>query len=147
MGNKISVSVPVAASADAVFAAATDWPGQREWIFATNTVATRGDGKATGDEISARTGYGPFGFTDTMTITEWDPPRLCSVLHTGKVVKGTATFAVEADGPSASRFIWSEVVEAPFGRVGALGFRAIQGVFVFFLRLSLKRFVRWAEVR
>jgi hypothetical protein len=32
---------------------------------------------------------GPAGFTDTMKITEWDPPRRCVVRHTGRAVRGT----------------------------------------------------------
>ena len=147
MSTTIVAGVVVAAPAEDVFAAATDWAGQREWIFATTTSATRGDGRASGDEISARTGFGPLGFTDTMTITHWDPPRTCSVRHTGRVVRGTATFEVTPRGPSSSVFTWTEEVVAPLGRIGAAGLAATRGAFAYFLRLSLRRFARWAAGR
>ena len=148
MSVKIRQTVVVAAPPEQVFAAATDWPGQREWIFATTTRATRGTGRTTGDEISARTGFGPLGFTDTMTITEWDPPHSCHVRHTGRVVRGTAIFGVEP-GPQegTSLFVWTEYIDLPLGRVGAVGFAMIRGVFVYFLRRSLDRFAHWAATR
>jgi hypothetical protein len=147
MSSELVERVHVPASAERVFAAATDWPGQREWIFATTTVPTRGGGFSTGDEISARTGFGPIGFTDTMTITEWDPPRSCRVRHTGKVVRGTATFAVEPLADGTSIFVWSEQIDVPFGRLGALGFSATRGVFAYFVRRSLRRFAAFAVRR
>lgn len=147
MSERISEQVPVAAAPDQVFAAATDWPGQREWVFATTVRATRGPGRAVGDEISARTGWGPLGFTDTMTITTWDPPRECRVRHTGRLVRGTATFAVEENADGTSTFIWSEDLDLPLGRIGALGFRATRGVFSYFVRRSLRRFAAWSEGR
>ena len=74
MSANVSESVDVAKSAEDVFAALTDWSGQGDWMFATSVRPTRGYGRQDGDEITARTGVGPIGFTDTMTITEWDPP-------------------------------------------------------------------------
>jgi uncharacterized protein YndB with AHSA1/START domain len=141
----ISASIVVSAPPERVFAAATDWPGQQNWIFATSTTATRGPGSAVGDEIAARTGFGPLGFLDTMTITEWDPPHRCTVRHTGRVVRGTATFGVTAEGPGRSRFTWDEQVEAPGGAIGRAGLRAGRAVFAFFLRRSLGRFADWVE--
>lgn len=140
MSAVVRESVTVAAAADDVFAALTDWSGQGDWMFATSVRPTRGYGRQLGDEITARTGLGPLGFTDTMTITEWDPPRICRVRHTGKVVRGTAVFAVTPDSSSGSRVDWTEELELPFGRLGALGFAVGRPVFTFFVRLSLRRF-------
>jgi carbon monoxide dehydrogenase subunit G len=140
MSVNVSESVDVAAPAEDVFAALTDWSGQGDWMFATSVRPTRGYGRQDGDEITARTGIGPIGFTDTMTITQWDPPNVCRVRHTGKLVRGTAVFAVAADGPDRSRVEWTEELDIPFGRLGAIGFVFGRPVFTFFVRLSLRRF-------
>ena len=50
----------------------------------------------------------PFS-TDTMTITVWEPPHRAVVRHTGKVVKGSGAFEVEAVAPGRSRGVWSEM--------------------------------------
>ncbi len=147
MSVQIAERVAVAGAPTDVFAAVTDWAGQREWIFATRTRATRGTGRATGDEISARTGFGPLGFTDTMVITEWDPPFRCRVRHTGRLVRGTALFEVVPAADGHSVFVWEEDLDLPLGVVGRLGFAATRGVFVYFVRRSLRRFARWAAER
>lgn len=147
MGSTISVSVQVAASAEQTFAAATDWPGQQEWVFATKVRATRGPGTNAGDEIAARTGVGPLGFTDTMTITEWDPPRRCRVRHTGRLVRGVAVFEVSARDASSSVFTWTEDLDLPFGRPGRIGFAVTKPVFEYFVRRSLRRFAQWVPTR
>ena len=147
MSAEITERIRVDAPAARVFAAATDWRAQREWVFATTVRPTRGVGNEAGDEISARTGWGPLGFTDTMTITTWDPPRSCRVRHTGRLIRGTATFAVEANDDGTGTFVWSEVLDLPLGRVGALGFRLTRGLFGYFVRRSLRRFAAWAPGR
>ena len=50
------------------------------------------------------------------------------MLHTGTVVRGEGEFEVVADGPDASRFLWSEMAVVPGGRAGALGWRAARPV-------------------
>lgn len=140
MSARVSESVEVAAPAEDVFAALTDWSGQGDWMFATSVRPTRGYGRADGDEITAFTGLGRIGFTDTMTITEWDPPRVCRVRHTGRIVRGTAVFAVVPDGAERSRVEWTEELDLPFGPLGTLGFGAARPVFTYFVRLSLRRF-------
>ena len=80
-----------------------------------------GDGRHLGARLRAFTGVGPLGFTDTMEIVEWEPPRRCVVRHTGKVVRGDGVFEVVPLGPDRARFLWSELLDLPLGAVGALG--------------------------
>src|SRR6516164_1061843 len=63
--------------------AVVDWPRQGQWMLATRV---RG-GHGAGAQVVARTGIGPLGFTDTMVITHWEPPRRCVVAHTGRVIR------------------------------------------------------------
>ena len=105
---EISAGVSVRAEPERVWQVAMDWSRQGEWIPGTRV---RG-GAGTGAEVAAWTGIGRIGFTDTMIITEWDPPRRCVVQHTGKVVRGSGVFEVLPRG-ALSEFRWTELVELP----------------------------------
>jgi len=103
-----------------------DWPRQREWIPMTR-VEVVDSGDRVGGRIRAWTGIGPVGFWDSMTITELETTAsggTCSVLHTGKVVRGTGRFAIVATGESTCLFEWSETLDVPFGAVGRVGWAA-----------------------
>ena len=143
----LSATVRVNASAEAVFAAATDWERQGEWMTATSVRPTALNGQAVGGGIAAFTGIGPIGFVDTMVITAWDPPRRCSVRHTGRVVRGTGDFIVEPVTAGTSDFIWAEQVIVPFGRLGAATWPLARPAAQAILTLSLRRFAHWAERR
>lgn len=119
--------VEVAAPADQVWAYVTDWSRQGEWIPLTRVEST--NGRQLGGQIRAWTGLGPIGFWDTMTITSWDPlldgAARCEVLHTGVVVRGDGQFSVHSAGPARSTFMWSEDLEVPGGRAGAVVWKLV----------------------
>lgn len=142
----LRLEVDVPAPADRTWAAATDWDRQGEWMLGTTVRATEQDGVGVGGGLRAVTGIGRLGIADTMEITEWDPPRIARVRHTGRVVRGTAAFEVrsarvpgqpELEG---SVFVWSEQLELPLGAVGRLGWRLVRPAFLWGLRRSLDRF-------
>jgi hypothetical protein len=124
--REVRLDVPAAAAWEHV----TDWPSQSEWVPHTRVEhAEPGDpAHRVGGRIRAWSGLGRLGFWDTMTITSWevrpDGGGRCEVLHTGTVVRGEGEFEVVADGPDASRFLWSEMAVVPGGRLGALGWKA-----------------------
>ena len=126
------------AAPEQVWRVAVDWPRQREWMWGTRV---RG-GHGVGAEVTGWTGIGPAGFTDPMVITEWDPPRRCTVRHTGRVVRGTGVFEVAARG-SRSEFRWTEHLQLPMPpTVGALVGGLIRPLAQWGLRSSLRRFAR-----
>src|ERR1039458_3916151 len=100
--------VHVAADPHDVWDLVTDWSRQHEWIWATKV---RG-GQGLGATVVGWTGVGPVGFTDTMVISEWDPPLRCVVRHTGRVVRGSGTFEVIPVGTECD-FRWTEDLELP----------------------------------
>ena len=134
----MAVDAPV----EQTWAAATDWDRQGEWMLGTRVRGTAQDGRGVGGGIEAFTGLGRIGFLDTMEITEWEPPRRCAVLHTGRVVRGTGLFEVQPRG-TGSFFLWSEDLELPLGVVGRAGWWVTRPLFVVALRWSLNRFARW----
>lgn len=144
MAATLVLTVDVDAPVEQTWAGATDWAGQGEWMLGTRVRPTARDGQGVGGGIEAFTGLGRVGFLDTMTITCWEPPHRCDVLHTGRVVRGTGTFEVRPRG-TASTFVWREDLELPLGVLGRLGWPLVRPLFAFGVRLSLKRFARWVE--
>jgi hypothetical protein len=116
---------------------AMDWPRQGDWMVATRVSG----GQGAGSTVTARTGLGPAGFTDTMVITEWYPPHRCVVRHTGRVVRGTGVFEVASRGPM-SEFSWTERLRLPAPVPGRLARWLAGGLGQWVMDASLRRFLR-----
>lgn len=138
---ELVVSQVVAAPAEQVWEALTDWSVHHKWMLLTRAEGGRGEGET----IAAFTGIGPIGFLDTMTITVWEPPRRAVVRHTGRVVKGSGAFEVEPLGDRRSRIVWSEWVTLPFGPVGRLGWPVARAIVKAGVQFSLRRLARYVE--
>lgn len=139
----ITAGVTVSADPARVWELAVDWPRQRQWIWATRTDGGHGPGAT----VTGWTGLGPVGFTDTMVITQWDPPRRCTVTHTGKVVRGYGVFEVLPRG-DRSEFRWTERIALPLPlppALARLAFAVIAPVARLGLGSSLLRFARLVE--
>jgi hypothetical protein len=110
-----SVELPGVA-ADAAWQLVTDWPAHSRWIPLT-TVSIDADGPASfglGCRFTGRTGLGPIGFDDPMTVSEWQPPTdrtagRCRVVKRGRWLAGWAEIEVS---PTAAgcRLVWTEDV-------------------------------------
>ncbi|MFC6092123.1 SRPBCC family protein [Saccharothrix lopnurensis] len=131
--TRLELRVHVDAPATRTWAALTDWDRQGEWMLGTRVRVTAGDGAGVGSELSAFTGLGPLGFTDTMRVTAWEPPLRCAVDHTGRLVRGTGEFLVRPLG-ARSELVWAEDVALPLTLAFAPG-----------VKLSLIRFARFAR--
>jgi uncharacterized protein YndB with AHSA1/START domain len=142
---RLAVDVLVDAPPEAVWAAVTDWERQSEWMLGTTVRGTAGGGVGVGGGIEAFTGVGRLGFLDTMVVTEWDPPRLCTVRHTGRVVRGDGWFEVFALPGGRSRFVWAEELDLPLGALGRVGWTLVRPAFAAGVRLSLQRLARAVE--
>lgn len=142
----IEVITDVPAAQDVVFAAMTDWDRQSEWMLGTKVEARERGGIGEGAGIAAFTGIGRLGFWDTMKITRWVQPEVVEVDHTGKLVRGIGVFRVEAVG-SRSRFVWREELDLPLGVIGAVGWYLVKPVALVGLKISMRRFARWAAAR
>ncbi len=141
MTVRVRAAALVDADAHRTWGVLTDWPRQGEWIPATRVrIAGPGDARHRGGRLEAWTGIGPVGFLDTMEITVWEPPRRCEVVHTGRVVRGTGTFVVEALGADRCRVVWVERLELPFGVLGRVGWLAVGLPARLALRWSVRRF-------
>jgi len=143
--NTLAIRVHCEAPIEKVWARIANWSSQGEWMLATRVWVTSEISEGVGTSIAAFTGpahriYPTFSFLgllDTMTVTKWEPPVQCDVIHTGKILKGTGTFKLEPNSPNSTAFYWSETIDihralfllgAPFLWIG--------------VRISLARFAR-----
>ena len=140
MSNRVEVTarIRVPVPQERVWRAVVDWPGQGEWMLATRVHGGHGPGA----RVVARTGLGPAGFTDTMVITAWEPPRRCVVRHTGRVVRGDGVFEVVPAG-AGSEFVWTERLDLPLGAAGRWGWQLARPWAQRRMDLSLRRFARF----
>jgi hypothetical protein len=136
----LTMRVDVNAPPETVFAAATDWERQGEWMLGTTVRVRRGDGRSVGSQLEAVTGIRGIGVTDSMQITVWEAPARCEMRHLGRVVRGTGIFAVQPHGGEAATFEWTEQLELPLGVLGELAWPLVRPVFGWGLRRSLDRF-------
>ncbi len=148
MQAEVRLSVDVDADPDTVWERAVDWTGQREWIPLTQVRHVEGAPLAVGTRVVARTGIGPLGFDDTMTVTSVvspeSGPRSVEVLHTGRVVKGVGEMRVEAHGGGA-RFWWWERVDVPGGPLAPAVWLVAGPALRLLFGHALRRFAHWVE--
>ncbi|WP_018655621.1 SRPBCC family protein [Actinomadura flavalba] len=129
-----------AASAAHVFDVLTDWPRHREWMPFTKAEG----GHGVGADITGWTGIGPLRFSDTMVITDWRPGERVEVRHTGRLVRGSAWFAVEPLPGGGSRVVWTEKLDLPLGVLGRAGWVVVRPVTRVFMGFGLRRLARLA---
>jgi uncharacterized protein YndB with AHSA1/START domain len=141
----LTARVEVNAPPETVFAAATDWERQGEWILGTTVQVRHGDGRSVGSEVEAVTGIRGIGVTDRMQITVWAAPVRCEVRHLGRVVRGTGIFTVQPRGRGGATFEWTEQLELPLGALGRLGWTLVRPVFGWGLQRSLDRFADFCQ--
>lgn len=144
MTSSVRVARDVGIPATRAWALLTDWERQSSWIPATRVRSV--DGDRVGGRIDAFTGLGPLGFLDVMRINRWEPPLLCEVAHTGRLVRGAGVFRVDPVGSGACRVVWEEHLELPFGAVGRLGWVAVRPLARVGLAFALRRFARLCAV-
>ena len=111
--NHIAMSLVIKAPIEKVWAAVADWESQGDWMLQTTVEVTSQIREGVGTSISAFTGIGKLGVMDHMVVTSWEPPHICDVLHTGKIIKGTGRFELVAIDTDTTRFDWSEEIVAP----------------------------------
>ncbi|CAB4858138.1 MAG: SRPBCC family protein [Actinobacteria bacterium] len=135
--NHVAISINIDAPLEEVWNSLAQWEKQSDWMLQTNVWVTSEVTEGIGTQISAFTGISRLGVLDTMEVTRWEPPYLCDVIHTGKIIKGTGRFQLRALSPSHTAFDWSEEVYAP-----PIIFIFIKPALYLGVRISLARFAR-----
>lgn len=143
--NTLAISFKIKAPQAEVWRRIADWESQGEWMLQTKVWVTSEISSGVGTSIAAFTGplykFYPRlkspGLLDLMTVTKWEEPSRCDVVHVGKVLKGTGSFVLTREGESLTQFDWSETIEAP-----RVVFMLIAPFFYAGVRISLYRFAR-----
>jgi hypothetical protein len=119
MSNTLKITINLPCSQDRAWAAIADWESQGNWMLQTKVWVTSQIREGVGTSISAFTGplykfypkFSMLGLLDTMVVTKWQPPEICDVVHTGKILKGTGSFALSPINSTSTKFNWSETIE------------------------------------
>jgi hypothetical protein len=143
--NTLAISLKIKAPKVAVWSKIADWESQGEWMLQTKVWVTSEISSGVGTSIAAFTGplykFYPRvkspGLLDLMTVTKWEEPSRCDVVHVGKVLKGTGSFVLTQEGERVTRFDWSETIEAP-----RVIFLLVAPFLYAGVRISLHRFAR-----
>lgn len=119
MTNTLIITIDLPCSQEHAWAAVADWESQGKWMLQTKVWVTSQIREGVGTSISAFTGplykfypkFSSLGLLDTMVVTKWQPPEICDVVHTGKVLKGTGSFVLSPINSTSTKFNWSETIE------------------------------------
>ena len=119
MSNTLRIKISLPCSQDRAWRAIADWEAQGDWMLQTKVWVTSDIREGVGTSISAFTGpfyksypkFSALGLLDTMVVTKWQPPAICDVVHTGKILKGSGSFLLTAISDSKTSFDWSETIE------------------------------------
>lgn len=142
MSNTLRITINLPCSQERAWAAIADWESQGNWMLQTKVWVTSQIREGAGTSISAFTGplykfypkFSSLGLLDTMVVTKWQPPEICDVVHTGKVLKGTGSFVLSPINSTSTKFNWSETIEC-----SRLKFLAIAPFLWVGVRISLAR--------
>ena len=135
--NHLAISLEIEAPIQKVWDELANWEKQSDWMLQTKVWVTSKIQSGVGTQISALTGVKSLGILDTVEVTNWQPPHICDVIHTGRVIRGTGRFELTAIDAERTRFDWSEEVIAP----RALFILMVPGLYIG-VRISLARFAR-----
>jgi uncharacterized protein YndB with AHSA1/START domain len=111
--NHIEMTLVIKAPIEKVWQALAQWESQGEWMLLTKVEVTSEIREGVGTSIAAFTGIGKIGLMDHMKVTAWQPPNICDVVHTGRIIKGTGRFELTQIDDFTTRFDWSEEILAP----------------------------------
>jgi len=142
MSNTLRITINLPCSQERAWAAIADWESQGNWMLQTKVWVTSQIREGAGTSISAFTGplykfypkFSSLGLLDTMVVTKWQPPEICDVVHTGKILKGTGSFVLSPINSTSTKFNWSETIEC-----SRLMFLAIAPFLWVGVRISLAR--------
>jgi hypothetical protein len=142
MSNTLRITINLPCSQERAWAAIADWESQGNWMLQTKVWVTSHIREGVGTSISAFTGplykfypkFSSLGLLDTMVVTKWQPPEICDVVHTGKILKGTGSFVLSPINATSTKFNWLETIEC-----SRLKFLAIAPFLWVGVRISLAR--------
>ncbi len=119
----LRVETTIHAAPQVVWAHLEDIASHIEWMadaVSIEFLTTQRSG--TGTRFACKTRVGFLSTTDLMEITQWSPPRVMGVRHSG-AVSGEGRFEMHAAGPAdkSTTMVWHERLRFPWWMGGPLG--------------------------
>lgn len=116
---RIEVVIDLPTPPDVVWEYVSDLRRGTEWMAdAVSIELTTDSTSGVGTAFECVTKVGPLKTTDLMTVTEWEPPRVLTVEHSGSVT-GSGRFTLDPTD-EGTRLRWSEHLTLPLRFGGAL---------------------------
>jgi carbon monoxide dehydrogenase subunit G len=135
---RISVSTPIAATPQTVWADVEHIASHVEWMADAESIEFQTETHAgVGTSFVCVTKVGPFRLRDVMTVTEWVDGEVMGIRHEG-LVTGVGRFTLQAAG-GGTAFTWVETLEFPWWMGGPLGAVCAKPVLSAIWRRNLRR--------
>lgn len=115
---RIEVTTHVEAPPVRVWEVLTDWEGQPRWMVdALDVIVLSDKREGVGVVVRCPTNIMGVVVVDDLEVTEWVEPRVLSVRHLGRVIRGLGSFEL-AETRYGTHLTWWEEIEVPGGEVG-----------------------------
>lgn len=144
---RLRVEVTIQAPPEAVWAHLEDIASHVEWMADAVSIDFLGDlERGAGTRFACRTRVLFLETTDLMEITEWAPPSLMGVRHTG-AVSGEGRFELQPADPAgqSTAMVWVERLRFPWWLGGRLGSTVASPVLRHIWRANLARLAERVE--
>ena len=144
---RLRVEGTIQAPPEEVWAHLEDIASHVEWMADAVSIDFLGDQvSGAGTRFACRTRVLFLETSDLMEITEWVPPRLMGVRHTG-AVSGEGRFEMQPAGPAglATTMVWVERLRFPWWLGGRLGSAVASPVLRRIWRANLARLATRVE--
>jgi uncharacterized protein YndB with AHSA1/START domain len=115
---RVEVSTHIEADVERVWALLVDWESQPRWMVDARSVEVRTERRdGAGTVIWCETDLAGLVVSDRMEVTEFRPPAVLAVRHTGWIIRGIAAFELEPT-EDGTLLVWWEEIDPPLGALG-----------------------------
>lgn len=121
---RLDLRILIDATPEQIWPILADFEGQKRWMVDLRQLDITSDvtaGVGTRMEVTSEL-FGLPVVKDVMVVDFWQPPRIYSVIHIGRMFSGTGFFELKPAG-HATELTWVEEFRPPFGPLGELGFK------------------------
>lgn len=116
----------------------TDWERQTEWMLEMSDVRLLSDQReGIGVRAEATVKVGGIRTRDVIRVDVWNPPNDLGLAHEGWV-SGRGDIKLSRRNDGGTSLAWREVLEPPWGVLGAVGLRIFRPLLAWVFRRDLR---------
>lgn len=141
----IANSVDIRRAPNVVWPYLVDWERLDRWMTEADRFRVTGDRReGVGVEAEARVRIAGIATHDRIRVVRWEPPWVLEMEHLGWV-RGRGYMELTPAEESGTTLFWREDLIPPWGVVGRIGMRLLQGRMRRIFRRDLRRLQRLVE--